>query len=170
MRPALLLALLATCSSHGGSDAGVLPNAQRAGEIARASAVGRAVLALYPDAVVEAAHDLCPDEIGRGRACDGPEHYDVTFTHTDPGTPPRVTEVAVEVGRGEKVLGSVPRALLVYDAQACVADDDCTCADCTGCVNRVHAPAKIAAQAEGCSAVGCAQNGCGCRGGKCRTR
>ena len=158
-----------SCSSREEAQ-GVLPNAQRAGEIARGSPPGRAFLALYPDAVVEAAHDVCPDEIGRGRACGGAEHYDVTFTHTDAGTPPRVTELAVEVGRGDEVIGTVPSTLLVYDAAACVSDEDCTCAECTACFNDLHAPLKIAAEAQGCASVACAQNGCTCRGGKCRTR
>src|SRR5687768_18380124 len=107
-----LLLLSGACSSREDAD-GVLPNAQRAGEIARGSAPGRAFLALYPEAVLEAAHDVCPDEVGRGRSCGGAEHYDVTFTHTDAGTPPRVTVLGVEVGRGEKVLGTVPSSLLV---------------------------------------------------------
>ena len=136
---------------------------------ARESQVGKAALELYPDALVEAAHDRCVGEIGEGKSCDGPEHYDVTFTHTDEGTPPRVTKIGVEVGRGETVMGSVPSSLLVYQEQACIEDADCVCAPCTGCTNRVHLSAKIAAEAPGCTAVGCQSAGCSCRGGKCRT-
>jgi hypothetical protein len=158
----------AACSSRA-EPQGVLPNAQRAGEVARESRVAKAFLQLYPDAVPEAASDRCADEIGEGRACDGPEHYDVTFTHTDRGTPPRVTKLAIEVGRGEAVMGSVPSALLVYEEQSCIEDSDCICAPCSGCFNRVHAPAKTNAEAAGCNTALCQSAGCGCRSGKCRT-
>jgi hypothetical protein len=169
VRRLVLACLLLGCGHHD-EPTGLLPTAQRAGEVARASTVARAFLELYPDAVVEAAPDRCENEIGEGRACDGPQHYDVTFTHTDEGTPPRVTRLAVEVGRGEKVMGSIPSALLVYRDNACVEDSDCACAPCTACFNLTHAPAKIAAQTEGCHEVACAASGCACRGGVCRTR
>lgn len=168
--PAVTLAVLCVlaCSSRS-EPQGILPNAQRAGEVAQATPVAKAFLKLYPDAVPEAASDRCAGEIGEGRACDGPEHYDVTFTHTDEGTPPRVTKLAIEVGRGETVMGSVPSSLLVYEEQSCIEDADCVCAPCTGCANRIHAAAKMAAEAPGCSPVGCQAAGCGCRSGKCRT-
>jgi hypothetical protein len=165
-----LVAVTATaCSSSREEPQGTMPTAQRAGEVARESRVAKAFLALYPDAVPEAASDRCAGEIGEGRSCDGPEHYDVTFTHTDDGNPPRVTKIAIEVGRGETVMGSVPSSLLVYEEQSCIEDGDCVCAPCTGCANRVHAAKKIAAEAAGCSPVACQNAGCGCRNGKCRT-
>ncbi|MBI2895978.1 MAG: hypothetical protein HYY06_20640 [Deltaproteobacteria bacterium] len=171
VRYAALLALLSMAGcSRGDEPTGVLPNAQRAGEVARASTVAKAFLEIYPDAVPEAAADRCENELGMGRACDGPEHYDVTFTHTEEGTPPRVTRLTVEIGRGETVMGSIPSSLLVYQDKACVEDTDCLCAPCTACFNVVHAPAKIAAQAADCVNVACAANGCACRGGICRTR
>ena len=166
----LLLSLaMPACSSRFEEPTGVMPSAQRAGEVARESPVAKAFLELYPDALVEAARDRCAAEIGEGKSCDGPEHFDVTMTHTDEGTPPRVTKVAIEVGRGETVMGSVPSSLLVYQAQSCIDDADCVCAPCTGCTNRVHASAKITAEAPGCTTVGCQTAGCSCRGGKCRT-
>lgn len=163
----LVLCVLA-CSSRE-EPQGVLPNAQRAGEVARETPVAKAFLKLYPDAIVEGSPDRCAGEIGEGRGCDGPEHYDVTFTHTDEGTPPRVTKLAVEVGRGETVMGSIPSSLLVYEEQSCIEDADCVCAPCTACTNRVHASAKITAETPGCSTVACQAAGCACRGGKCRT-
>lgn len=166
---ALALALVVPACSSREEPQGVMPNAQRAGEVARESRVAKAFLKAYPDAVPEAAFDRCPDEIGEGRACDGPEHYDVTFTHTVEGTPPRVTKLAVEVGRGETVMGSVPGALLVYEEQSCIEDSDCVCVPCSACFNRVHASAKTSAEAPGCNQVACASAGCGCRAGKCRT-
>ena len=174
MWPRVSLACLASlalgaCSSHGDEPRGVMPTVQRAGEVGRETGPAKAFVALYPDAVVEAARDRCAGEIGEGRECDGPEHVDVTFTHTDEGTPPRVTKLAVEVGRGETVMGTVPSSILVYDAQACIEDGDCVCAPCTGCTNRVHASAKITAEAPGCTAVACQAAGCSCGGGKCRT-
>lgn len=168
---AIMLALLALAACSSSEEAtGVLPNAQRAGEVASASTVAKAFLELYPGAVPEAAADRCENEIGMGRACDGPEHYDVTFTHTEEGTPPRVTKLLVEIGRGEKIMGSVPSSLLVYQEKACVEDSDCACVPCTACFNVVHAPAKIAKQAADCVRVACATNSCACRGGVCRTR
>lgn len=173
MSPRVLLAclvfLLVACSSRSSEPQGVMPNNQRAGEVGSQTEPAKAFLKLYPDAVVEMARDRCESEIGEGRACDGPEHFDVTFTHTDEGTPPRVTKLAVEVGRGETVMGTVPSSLLVYDGQACVEDADCVCSPCTGCTNRMHLSAKIAAEAPGCTPVGCQAAGCSCRGGKCRT-
>lgn len=166
---AWLPVVLVACSSRSAEPQGVLPDTQRAGEVGRETNVAKAFLELYPDAVVEAARDRCAGEIGEGRACDGPEHFDVTFTHTTPGTPPRVTKLAVEVGRGETVMGSVPSSLLVFEAQSCIEDSDCLCAPCTGCTNRVHLSAKTAAEAPGCTQVACQAAGCSCRGGKCRT-
>jgi hypothetical protein len=166
----LAVSLLISACSQRDQPAGPLPNAQRAGEVARESTVAKAFLALYPGAVPEASPDRCENEIGMGRACDGPEHYDVTFTQTDEGTPPKVTRLMVEVGRGEKIMGTVPAALLIYQDKACIEDSDCACAPCTACFNTFHAPRKIAAEAADCHPIACSRIGCGCRDGICRTR